>query len=353
MKRVALVVVVAGACGHKAPPAGGEHDLDVARTAGAAAAIDAGAPVTPVAAPIPALADDGPHAFVADDHGLVEVARSGKAQTIVAAKPTWCAADARAQVVWFAGDDGLYAFDLADRRVRRIVAGAIESDVTIDWGTERLGGENKLDYQVALGVRMTTPPRVSSELGCDGDQADYCYDDDGKTLRPEIVDKQQRLDAMTIADPAYVATLVARGHDRSLWTPPPVPPAAPAKKPKVARKACEEEPQRCGLLVAMPATPLWLVVTANSRGDFYHETRELWDPSTSEFIAITGGALVRATHPQGGDQDYRDLRIAPDGGLSIDGVVFDPTHVVYAPSGDVPITCGWSTGGWRIPAPTE
>jgi hypothetical protein len=304
---------------------------------------------------VAALAGDGPHAFVADAGGLLEVAPDGKTQPIAAAKPGWCSADARANVVWFTGDDGLYAFDLADRVVHPIVRGQLDADtVEIDWGNEQLGGGDKVDYQIALAIYMTGAVKAGSELGCDGDQAVYCYEDNGETLRPDLLEKQKKVDAAQLDDAAYVKSLAARGKDRSLWTPPPVPPAAPAKKPKVAKKPCEEDAKDCGALTAIPGSALWLVETANSRGDFYHETRELWDPADGAFVFVANGKVVRSMKPQLGDSDYRDLRIAPSGGLlSIGGVVFDPTHVVYAPAGDDALTCGWSTGGWRIKSPTE
>ena len=352
MKRF-LPIAFLAACGSKPAPRGPEHDLDVGPQEDVKPVPKAD-PVTKLAAQVPALAGDGPHAFVADAGGLLEVAPDGKTQQIVAAKPGWCSADARANVVWFTGDDGLYAFDLGDRRVHPIVKGQLDLDtVAIEYDNEQLGGEDKLDYQLALAIHMTTPPTASSELGCDGDQAEYCYDEDGKTLRAELIEKQKKLDAAAIVDTSYVGGLVTHAKDRSLWTPPPVPPVAP-KKPKIAKKTCEENPGDCGKLTAIPGSALWLVETANSRGDFYHETRELWDPADGAFVWVANGKVVRSMKPQLGDSDYRDLRIAPSGGLmSIGGVVFDPSHVVYAPTGDVAVTCGWSTGGWRIKSPTE
>ena len=353
MKRAAIVAILA-ACGSKPAPKGPEHDLDVATHEDVKPTPKADA-VTKLPAAIPALAGDGPHAFVADSSGLIEIAPDGKTQAIAPARPGWCSADARANVVWFTGDDGLYAFDLGDRRVHPIVHGQLDLDtVAIEYDNEQLGGEDKLDYQVALAIHMTTPPTASSELGCDGDQADYCYEDDGKTLRAELVEKQKKLDAAAIVDTSYVGGLVTRAKGRSLWTPPPVPPVAP-KKPKVAKKPCEETPGNCGALTAIPGSALWLVQTANSRGDFYHETRELWDPADGAFVWVANGKVVRSVKPQLGESDYRDLRIAPSGGLmSINGVVFDPSHVVYAPpADDLALTCGWSSGGWRIKSPTE
>jgi len=349
MKKQTIVLVAGLAgCGHQA--AAPRVDREVPPTSGSAAvAPRGGAPATPGA--VPALAGDGPHAFVVDAGGLVEVAPSGKTQAIGAVKPQWCSADARAQVVWFADDRGLSAFDLVDRRIHPIVAGEIGADTyTIDYGDQHLGAESAVDYQLALAVVMTKPARAASQLGCDGDQGVYCYEEgDIDKLVPSLVEKQKKLDAAVLADPVYVASLVDRSAGRSLWSPPPAPPVKPKKRPRVDRKACTEDPKACGRLTAIPASPLWLVTTSSSRGDFYHEDRALWDPATGEYVAIANGKLVRSKNPRADNADYADMRIAPSGMLSIGGVVFDPGSVVYAPSGETPMTCGWSSGGWRMP----
>jgi hypothetical protein len=356
VKRLALLLLIG--CGHNAAPPHLEDDLDrpgsATPTGPSNTAVDTG-PKAPAPGPIvAALAGDGPRAFIADDRGLVEVAPSGKAQAIVAQKPGWCSVDARAQVVWFTGDHALYAFDLVDRRTHTIVTGDVQADTyMIDWGDQQLGGSDKVDYQVALALRLKGTPKVSSEIGCDGDQAYYCYGDSVTTPTPELVAKQRTIDALELADPAYVATVQERGATGSIWTPPPVPPNPPAAKPRVDKRQCEEASD-CGALIAIPASPLWLVVTASSRGDFYHQTRELWDPKTGEFVSIANGAMTRSKKPPtGGDNEYDDLRIAPDGTMSIGGVVFDPAHIVFEPKGDLAMTCGWSNGGWRIGSPRE
>jgi len=352
-RTAALAAVMA--CGHAAkPPPDMPDELPRHDDAPKPATATATTPSAPEPSPpVPALAGDGPHAFVGDAGGLVEIAPSGKTQAITTVQPSWCAADARGQVVWFVEDDRLKAFDLVDRRVRMIVATGGD-DVTIDWGSQRLGAESKVHFQIALALRMTTPPQVSPELGCDGDMAVYCYADEQMSqLTDELKAREHAIAQATILDPAYVTSVVTRGASGSLWTPPPVPPIAPAKKPRVDRRACDADPSDCGHLTAIPGSPLWLVTTGNSRGDFYHETRELWDPATGEYVALANGAVTRAKQPGSGERDYGDLRIAPSGMMSIDGIVFDPARVVYAPRGDTAMTCGWSSGGWRIPGVAE
>lgn len=312
----------------------------------------------PPSGPVPALPGGGERAFVIDDGQLVEVSTAGGAQPIGPAG-AWCAVDARANVVWFTTSDGLRAFDLADRRTRTIIGAALgELAVIIDWGKQQLGGENKLSFDVAAALRLSGKPTLEMEMGCGGDRATYCFEEDLETPTAEVAAQQQLAGKLKLADPAYAATLASRGKQSSLWSPPPVPPVLPKKKPTVDKKQCTEQPT-CGTLTAIPGSPLWLVEIANSRGDFYHQTRELWDPSTGEYVRPDGTKLLRSkTPPRDGmpdATDYGGLRASPSGALSHGGYVFDATKVHYAPKkpDDPATSCGWAGGGWRISGPTD
>ena len=317
---------------------------------------------TPPAAPsVPPLAGDGDHAFVIAGPGLTEVKAGAPVatQVVVPGTISWCNVDARARVVWFVTDDGLAAVDLVDRRVHRVIAGDLRNvEIIVDWGSEKLGGEDALSFDIGLEIALTARPALHDTVGCEGDAAFRCYEDDGTTLRPELIEQQRQARAWKLADPAYVAALAARGHDRALWTPPPAPPAIPRRKPAVRRKDCSEDPTSCGALTAIPASPLWLVQTANSRGDYYHETRELWDPATGEYVVPDGARLVRRKQPPPDGQpssSYGGLRVSPHGVLSFAGAVFDAGQIYFASvdSNDyTPQSCGWAEGGWRIPGPT-
>jgi hypothetical protein len=312
----------------------------------------------PPSAPVPALPGGGERAFVSDDTGLVEVSTAGGSQ-VVAPAASWCSADARANVVWFVTAAGLHAFDLADRRTHTIIQGPVqEIAVIIDWGQQRVGGESALLFDVAAAVHMTAKPAIEMVMGCDGDRAVYCYEEDLKTPTAEVAKQQRIAGALKLADPAYVASLASRGRQGSLWTPPPMPPAMPKRKPTVDPKQCEDR-STCGALTAIPASPLWLVQTANSRGDYYHETRELWDPATGEYVHRDRAKLVRSKAPPpdtGGGTDYGGLRVSPAGTFTFGGAVFDAAKVHHAPrdQGDMtPTSCGWAGGGWRIAGPTD
>jgi len=302
---------------------------------------------TPAAKPIDAAVPSVDHAYVVDQSGLVEVSPT-TAQVIVPGDVSWCNADARANVVWYETVDGLFAFDLQTRASLPIIKGSLEEVAPIiDWGNEQLGGENKLELRVGIAINMGSAS-LATELGCEGDAAVYCFEDDGKTPTKELAAQQKLAKHLALVDPAAIARLAARGKARSLWTPPPVPPKPP-KPPKIDKARCTEDPDACGTLLAIPGSSLWLVTTANSRGDYFHETRELYDPASNELVKATSSGIVRSKSPAPDDElttDYAGMRVSP-AGLSFDGFVFDPHRVMYAPK-DVGKTCGWSSGGWRI-----
>ena len=361
------IVVTLVAC-QTQPAAEGARDppgrpLPVKADAAVVTTPTAPAPVTPpVIAPIPAPAPaiaalpGDALAYVTDDTGLVEVGTTaGVSQVIAAPGVSWCGVDARGQVVWFVSEGGLQAFDLVDRRIHTIIAENLaQIEIIIDWGREKLGGEDALEFDVGAAIGMTSAPTIKTVMGCDGDRAVYCFEDDGTTPTAAVVKAQQQAAALRLVDAPYIASLAARGATGSLWAPPPMPPGLPSGKPVVPRKRCTEQPEDCGSLIAIPESPLWLVVTGNSRGDYDHEDRQLWDPRTGEFIAHRGGKIVRskkpATEPTG---DYAGLRVL-NGTFTHDGVVFDESRVVFVPK-DInvaPTSCGFARGGWRIPGPT-
>jgi hypothetical protein len=296
------------------------------------------------------LPGDGDRAYVADGAGLVELARTGASQVIARPPVSWCSVDAKSRVVWFTNETGLAAFDLDDRKLYPVILDDLtDLDVVIELGTQQLATHDDLDIDVKLVLAVADTPTLHAELGCEGDGYFRCYDDASK-LRRSIVDLLARAKKVRLEDPAYVTSLAGRGAAGSLWSPTPTPVAAPSP-PAVDRARCDEIPDRCGALTAIPASPLWLVETANGRGDYFHRTRELWDPSTAEFVRVKDGALVRTrTAPAYGndDTDYSGLR-ASASGLSYRGVVFTPSRVIFTPQGeDGGVSCGWASGGWRI-----
>ncbi|MBA3452293.1 MAG: hypothetical protein H0T42_04255 [Deltaproteobacteria bacterium] len=347
MRLTWLVALVCAGCGKQEPKKA--DPAPVAAGSGAAQTTTAPAPVQAPA--VPALAGTGERAFVTSKDGLIEVGTEGKTQMVAHADIDWCSTDARAKVVWFTAKGGLYAFDFEDRRVRSIIKGSLENiTVIVNWGKEQVGGEDPVAFQAGVQLDLTGTPKLARKLGCEGDNAVYCYGDDGDPSTPtsDLQEALTRVDALTLVETTYVAGVAKRGATASLWSPPPVPPKAP-RSPKVPKAQCAEEPGDCGKLTALPGSSLWLVTTANSRGDFYHETRELYDPATSEFVRFTGPALERSKKSLGEGLDWEDLRISPNGTFTALGAVFDPTKVLHGPKlEESGRSCGWANGGWRI-----
>ena len=68
-------------------------------------------------------------------------------------------------------------------------------------------------------------------------------------------------------------------------------------------------------------------------------------------MRIDGDKLVRAKVPQGeSGPEFDGLRSSPAGLFSLRGIVFDATHVLYAPR-EMGRTCGFASGGWRVGGP--
>jgi hypothetical protein len=307
----------------------------------------------------PPVAHEAPHiqasssaplAYVTDDRGLLEIADNGA--TTVLLPPdhaTWCNADPRGRVVWLLSDRGLVAYDLRERRAHQLTHGPINADtVFVDWGNEVIGGANALYFRAAVVVDVGKQ-QLHSKLGCDGDQAVYCYGDDGTTLHPDLAAQLAALDHLTLADAPYLAQLAQVGGGSSRLPDPPheLKPVAP----HIDAAACLAEPAACGTLTQIPGSPLWLVQTANSRGDFYHASYQLWDPATAEFLTYDSGAIVRSKQaaPTSDYDSFAGLAIAAHGGtMSIGGYVFDGTHVLFQPAG-LALSCGLAGGGWRMP----
>jgi hypothetical protein len=77
---------------------------------------------------------------------------------------------------------------------------------------------------------------------------------------------------------------------------------------------------------------------------------------TGEYLRVTPAGIRRTTsvpdpHTLDGSSDYGGLRASP-AGLSYRGFVFNARRVIYAPK-EQGTTCGWTSGGWRVPGPGD
>jgi len=84
-----------------------------------------------------------------------------------------------------------------------------------------------------------------------------------------------------LLDADYVASLVPRRDGPRLRNDELVAPSAP--KPKVDISLCDADPEDCGSATYLGGGRLWQVVTANSRGDYFHEDVQLYDSETGSF----------------------------------------------------------------------
>lgn len=388
MKRAALLsllavpTLVVAACA----PASPEPARPTA-TASASAPPPVASSAEPVAPPpdptIPAQDGTGERAYVIDGGALVEVVvGGGKSITVVDGVDTGsCNVDHRANVVWYGKGGALYAFDLADRKVHLVVNAATTprpTDWVIDWGNEKLGGDNKETFDAGAELHVTaSPPTIGGVLGCTGLMGYKCYvaeplppaptgPSNAQTPRPkltsallpEIEGAQKGVATMTIADAAYLGTLAERGAKASLWSNPPVPQAKPrGKKPSVDGYFCYANKPTCGDLIAIPGTDLWWVGTSDLREmEWHREMRDLWDAKAEEFVNIKDGKLLRSHKPAGMElgrlMQVDGIRISTAGVLMVDGNVFDGTTLHYAPKdGKAPeknASCGFASGGFRM-----
>lgn len=144
---------------------------------------------------IPAIDEDGPRRYVTEKRdGLVELAPSGARQPIASAPIHWCVIDDKARVVWFTSSHGLLVFDLDDRQVVPIALDKLD-DVTIviDHGLERPSSDGSL----SLVIEVSDTPALHSLVAHDAP--------------PALRARREDLARLPLQDPAYVASLHARG----------------------------------------------------------------------------------------------------------------------------------------------
>ncbi|HUQ05679.1 MAG TPA: hypothetical protein VM261_24415 [Kofleriaceae bacterium] len=313
---------------------------------------------------------DADVAVVGTPRGLVEIGlATGKARALVpGANVSWCAVDDRARVVWFTtpeGEGDTFALHWYD-----VVAGGAShtafrgaptgiSEIIIDHGDAgRIGGSDRVSFFVGVRVDLGAAPAVGAELGCDGDAWFYCYEssEDGNVddapLRPEHDELRRAVDALALVERDALAALVERSRGRALWPPAPPQPEESEAQQRVAGvpdSRCPEEPDACGRATPLAGTPYWLVVIDNARGDFFHETRSLYDPATKRFFraddpSVRSPALIDGAAVEG-------LYVSPSGaGGAIGGRVVDFRRGVVWQSDDAS-ACGWLGGGYRVGGP--
>jgi hypothetical protein len=315
----------------------------------------------PAPPPAPAPAPTGDAVVVADKGALWLVPLAGAPAKLADADARWCAADARAGVVWVAAGTELRYYDAeGDKAMHVAVSGVPEElgDFVIEHGTAgRIGGESDVELQVGLELTVAATPKVASVVGCEGDAHFQCYGDDSDPedpkLVPELAKLQATIDKLAVADAKALAALAARGASRPIG----VQALPDDKAPAVAvdRAPCEEDPDSCGEAQPLRGTRFLIVTVGNSRGDFYHVERQLYDPQTKQFLDA-GDPAQRAAKPLPEQPDVEDLLVADSGaGWAFANVVVsaaDPPRAVWTGSVDARV-CGWLGPAWRVRGPTD
>jgi hypothetical protein len=202
-----------------------------------------------------------------------------------------CLAHPAADTIWLVGtpegatDTRLWALDLrrdanafalAENVPPQIHAIAVD---TWKGGTVRSAMES--EFTVGLMVDLRSVPVTRRWIGCSSEMLD-CYDDPAaETLREPLAKLANAADAVRLTD----AGVAKRLGDRAEKPSRPVLPPTTAKL-EVPSEACREEPNDCGRTRGIAGTGLQLVVTANERGDLFHEMLQLYDPATKVFMPL-------------------------------------------------------------------
>jgi hypothetical protein len=310
---------------------------------------------TPTPAPGPAKST----LLAIRDGSLVELDLAGKpVGTLVATDATWCRTDERAQGVWLeridpGGTVQLQFVDLAGTPApaRTVVEGKAAPRY-IDYGDEHTGipPEHLFDLVSVLDMASGS---AQVRQGCDGDMSFSCFEDDGK-LNAELAAQKKKLEGAKVVDAALLGTLKTRAAGRKLWS---VATAADPALPtnvEVPKEPCEEAPEDCGQARPVPGTGYVAVVVAQSRGDFFHEDLQLYDPARKLFFdarhpKATGTAPLQGIAPDA------NLWIAPDGRAYLALTEDTPEALVSFAEGVVFTTettpgpvCGWRGGGYSF-----
>lgn len=391
MNRAALFAITVAVGSAACAPASPEPARPTAQpSASAPASAVASASAEPVAPPpdptVPAQEGAGDRAYVIDGGALVEVVVAEgsppKSMTVVDGVDTgFCNVDHRANVVWYGKGGALYAFDLTDRKMHLVVSAATTpraTEFTIDWGNEKLGGDNTESFDAGAVLRIASPATITAVRGCTGRMGYKCFvaeplppaptgPSNAQTPRPKLTSEllpevdaaEKGIATMKIADAAYLGVLAERGAKASLWSNPPTPQAMPrGKKPAVDGYFCYANKSTCGDLIALPGTTLWWVGTSDLREmEWHREMRDLWDAKAEQYVNVKDGKLLRSHRPAGMElgraMQSDGLRISTSGVFAVEGFVFDGAAVYYAPKDEKTLeknaACGFAGGGFRVP----
>ena len=293
-------------------------------------------------------------AVVVTQEGIVGIDVNGKRVRLVAPETdvSWCRIDRSGHVLWYRhGMNGtLSLVDLESDAAAPVKVLEHTPDTVViayPWGELGLPGAHEFDEGVR--VRVEDPPRIEAVLGCDGDMAFSCFGDEVDDFEAAHAKLLAELDARLKAEPLLARDVLAAVAQRSGSTRDTTSPLGPEPEQvtTVPREPCSEAPEDCGSATRLAGTPYWLVVVANSRGDFFHETRQLYDPKEAEFFDPRD-PKERSRQPLAGSGDTfvpRWVSPSRELGLGEDALVRLEGGIVASGFSEA---CGFWGGGWEI-----
>lgn len=313
----------------------------------------------PTAEPAPQAPPKAERAVLAAADGLWIVPLDGAPPTKLSSDVAdLCAVDPRAGLVWWVAFDPktetstLKAQAISDPAPHLVAQDLPPLDaLLLDFGPDKgaLGHREGVTFQVGAHLDLSTPtPKLKPWLGCEGDGAWYCYEEmtegpqDTWPLKPDLLQRTQSILQAKLGAPELLSRVASLPGP--LW--PPAPKAAPLPPVPVPTDLCEA-PEDCGVAEPILGTKLLAVTTATSRGDFFHATRQAYDPATRQFFDWRDpqDPEARSTAPLE-EAPLGAYFVPPSGAgiLSQGQVVSWERGPIYAAEGA--LACGWLEGGW-------
>jgi hypothetical protein len=262
----------------------------------------------------------GALALVATSEGIARVDLNGDGRgelVYEGGDVSHCIMDHRTGVLWFArAEEGAgvadwYGIDMKEGKGAPVeLARKLTNGVAIELefpDKARFGTHGSLDGNASPMLSLGEAPAIALFLGCDGDAGWSCYEDeDFSVLTEELREAKASIEAASLLNVDWLKEISAR------YRVPEVEKIASTEGPKlgvVPEDRCLESPEDCGTSTAIHGTPYLRVITSNDRGDYYHETQQLYDSEAGEFFdPVRDGARSKAVFS---DEDYE----SPTSGL--------------------------------------
>jgi len=270
-------------------------------------------------------------ALVIADGELRRLAPSGKTEVIAKIPGVdECDVDEYHRVVWILSRSKIAAYDPSDRKIYPVatMTAPAELDFEFVWRVqytagpppfpmETAGSADGLENCVALVLVVGDEPTVGGAVVGEGDREWYCFEggdlpseDSMPPLLAEEAARKAIYDKAKLTDGDYLVGLAARRRKEGMRERPTL--VAP-EAPKVAidRSRCDENPEDCGTARYLGGSRLWQVVTDNSRGDFYHETTQLYDSKAAVFW--NPETDQRSPNAATDEDEFFEIAASPDG----------------------------------------